>query len=290
MEAMTPQSDVDPSRDPADRLVRRPAVAGAFYPSSPGHLEAQVDAMLEEADAAALPGAPLALIEPHAGYMYSGAVAAAGYRQLPAASACERVFLVGPSHRAAFQGVAAWDGEAFVTPLGEVPVDRDAIAGLIDAESWIVRRNGVHEHEHALEVQLPFLQRRLARFRLIPLVMGRQDHETCTRLGQALAAVAGGPGNLIIASSDLSHYHPYHEAQALDRRALEWVAAFDPEGLLGGLQRGECEACGGGPMAAVLFAARALGGREVHVLSYKNSGDVTGDRSQVVGYPACAII
>jgi len=274
----------------SDRLLRRPAVAGAFYPDSPGRLEAEVDAMLEEAEPAGLPRTPLALIEPHAGYMYSGAVAAAGYRQLASEEERERVFMVGPSHRAAFQGVAAWDGDGFLTPLGEVPVDRDAIADLIHEDSWIVRRNGVHDGEHAIEVQLPFLQRRLGRFRLVPLVMGRQDQDTCERLGRALAAVAGAPGTLLVASSDLSHYHPYDVAVALDRRTLEWVAAFDPEGLLAGLRRGECEACGGGPMAAVLFAARALGGREVRVLSYRNSGDVTGDRSQVVGYPACAII
>jgi AmmeMemoRadiSam system protein B len=239
---------------------------------------------------ATAPHPPLALIEPHAGYMYSGAVAASGYCQLPPAGEWERIFVIGPSHRAAFPGVAAWDGDAFVTPLGEVPVDREAVADLTRADSIIVTRNGVHDGEHALEVQLPFLQRRLLRFRLVPLVMGRQDRATCERLGEALAqAVAQVPASLLIASSDLSHYHPYDVAVALDRRALEWMGAFDPEGLLDGLRRGQCEACGGGPIAAVLFAARALGGREVRVLSYRNSGDVTGDRSQVVGYPACAI-
>lgn len=281
-----------PDPEPArfDRTLRPPAVAGSFYSSSAARLEREVDAMLAEAEPARLPAPPLALIEPHAGYMFSGAVAAAGYRQLPLGGESERVFLLGPSHRAAFAGVAAWDGDAFLTPLGEVPVNREVIADLVAREPSIVRRNAFHDGEHALEVQLPFLQRRLGRFRLIPLVMGSQDRANCERVGAALAAEAAKePGSLLIASSDLSHYHPYDEAVALDRRALEWMAAFDPEALLAGMRTGECEACGGGPIAAVLFAARALGGREVHVLCYRNSGDVTGDRWRVVGYPACAI-
>ncbi len=273
----------------AGRTLRPPAVAGSFYSGSAVRLERDVDAMLAEAEPAHLTAPPIALIEPHAGYMYSGAVAAAGYRQLAAGAEFERVFVVGPSHHAAFLGVAAWDGDAFATPLGEVVVDRQAIAELCAGEPTIVRRNAVHDDEHSLEVQLPFLQRRLGRFRLVPLVMGKQDRMNCERLGAALAAAARSAKSLLIASSDLSHYHSYDQAVEMDQRALERVAAFDPEGLLDELRSGTCEACGGGPMAAVLFAARALGGSEVHVLCYRNSGDVTGDRWQVVGYPACAI-
>ena len=268
--------------------VRRPAVAGTFYPAESAHLAREVDAMIEAAEPVEVSGRLVGLVEPHAGYMFSGGVAAAGYRQL-APRMFERVILVGPSHRAAFPAVAVWDGTAFATPLGEVSLDHEAIAGLVEADSLIVRRNAVHDGEHSLEVQLPFLQRRLQDFRLVPLVMGRQDAATCERLGRALARVARPPGSLLIASSDLSHYHPYDEAVALDGWALARMADFDPEGLLAGLRQGACEACGGGPIAAVLFAARELGAREVEVLSYQNSGDVTGDRSQVVGYPACAI-
>jgi AmmeMemoRadiSam system protein B len=268
--------------------VRRPAVAGTFYPASAPQLARDVDAMIEAAAPVEVAGRVVGLVEPHAGYMYSGGIAAAGYRQL-APGMFERVVLVGPSHRAAFPGVAVWDGAAFATPLGEIPLDREAIAALVEADPLIVRRNAVHEGEHSLEVQLPFLQRRLLDFRLVPMVMGRQDPATCERLGRAIARVARAPGSLLIASSDLSHYHPYEEAVALDGWALGRVADFDPEGLLAGLRQGTCEACGGGPIAAVLIAARELGGREVQVLAYGNSGDVTGDRSQVVGYPACAI-
>ncbi len=275
--------------EPGPRTVRRPAVAGMFYPGERDRLEHDVDAMLGESGSAHLGGRVLALVEPHAGYPYSGAVAAAGYRELDP-DAIDRVFLVGPSHRAAFAGVALWDGEAFATPLGNVPVDRESVHALTRESPHIFVRNAVHEDEHALEVQLPFLQRRLESFRLVPMVMGRQDRATAFELGRALAQVAARtPRSLLVASSDLSHYHPYEEAVMLDRGALERISAFDPDGLLAGLTAGQFEACGGGPIAAVLTAARALGGRQVHVLAYRNSGDVTGDRLQVVGYPACAV-
>ncbi len=271
------------------RAVRRPAVAGMFYPGDRGRLERDVDALLGEVAAAGVGGRILALVEPHAGYPYSGGVAASGYRELDPAQV-EVVFLVGPSHHAAFAGVALWDGQAFATPLGEVPVDRELVHALTYESPHIFVRNAVHDEEHALEVQLPFLQRRLETFRLVPMVMGRQDAATARELGRALAHVAAAaPRSLLVASSDLSHYHPYDEAVELDRQVLACIAAFDPDGLLNGLGSGQFEACGGGPIAAVLYAARALGGRAAHVLAYQNSGDVTGDRMQVVGYPACAV-
>jgi hypothetical protein len=260
-----------------------------FYPGDRPRLEHEVDRMLGAAAPERVGGRILALVEPHAGYPYSGIVAAAGYRELDPAE-ITRVFLVGPSHHAAFAGVALWDGEAFRTPLGDVPIDRELVHALTRESGHVFVRNAVHEEEHALEVQLPFLQRQLSSFRLVPMVMGRQDMATARELGRALAQVAGtAPGSLLVASSDLSHYHAYDEAVALDREALKRIAAFDPDGLIAGLATGAFEACGGGPIAAVLFAARALGGRAVRVLAYQNSGDVTGDRMQVVGYPACAV-
>lgn len=272
-----------------EREVRQPAVAGMFYPASESRLAREVDSMLEEAPPVELPGRILALVEPHAGYMYSGAVAAAGYRQL-APGMVDTVFLVGPSHRAAFAGVAVWDGDAFLTPLGEVPVDRELVGRLTAHSPSIAVANWVHEGEHSLEVQLPFLQRRLGDFRLVPIVMGRQDPATVAELGQALAELGAlQAASLFIASSDLSHYHPYDEAVELDHRALEQMAELDPEGFIDGLRCGRYEACGGGPIGAVIRAARAMGGRQTSVLSYRNSGDVTGDRLQVVGYQACAI-
>jgi AmmeMemoRadiSam system protein B len=279
----------DESPAVSGRTVRQPAVAGMFYPAARERLEAAVDSMLDGAPEKTISGRIVALVEPHAGYAYSGEVAAAGYRLLDPA-AVEHVFLVGPSHRAAFRGVAAWDGDGFLTPLGEVPVDRDLVRELVSGWKSIAIENWVHEGEHSLEVQLPFLQRRVGGFGLVPLVMGRQDPRTIVELGEALAAVASAlPASLLVASSDLSHYHSYEEAVELDHQALDQLAELDAEGFMTGLRSGRFEACGGGPIASVIHAARALGAREANVLSYRNSGDVTGDRSQVVGYQACAI-
>ena len=237
-----------------------------------------------------LAGPPIALVVPHAGTMFSGAVAATGFRQLTAGEV-RRVFLIGPSHRLVFAGAALWAGAGFGTPLGEVPVDREAGSAMLAAGSEVIAvKNLAHDDEHALEVELPFLQQWLGGFTLVPLLMGRQDATTATRLAQVLAQVVRPQnGDLVIASSDLSHYHPYAEAVALDHLALARVAELDPEGFLAGLGERRFEACGGGPIAVALLAARWLGGRTAAILDYQNSGDVTGDREQVVGYAACAV-
>jgi AmmeMemoRadiSam system protein B len=270
--------------------VRAPAVAGTFYPSDPDRLRREMDELLAMAEPVPLAGSPIALVVPHAGTMFSGAVAAAGYRQLAAAEV-QRVFLIGPSHRLAFGGAAAWAGAAFATPLGEVPLDRAVLAELLTAGPEVIAvKNPAHDDEHALEVELPFLQRWLGRFTLVPLLMGKQDAATSARLAQVLARVVRPEaGDLVIASSDLSHYHSYAQAVALDRLALARLADLDPEGWLKGLAEGRFEACGGGPIGVALLCARWLGGREAVVLRYQNSGDVTGDFEQVVGYAACAV-
>jgi MEMO1 family protein len=276
-------------------VVRPPAVAGLFYPAAPARLAAEVDELFAAGESGGFPPLarpPIALVAPHAGYRYSGAVAARGLRELaPDEATRRRIFLLGPSHHAAFTGVAAWDGDAFRTPLGDVPVDREAVHELTEqAGDLVTVMNGVHVEEHAIEVLLPFLQRRLKAFTLVPMIMGRQDARTALRVGEALSQIARPEaGDVFVASSDLSHYHPYAEAVELDRLTLERIAAFDPEGLLAGLGRHNLEACGGGPMASVLAAARGRGGREAHVLAYRNSGDVTGDLERVVGYAACAV-
>jgi len=282
-------SNVGEARDSWDE-VRAPAVAGTFYPADPDRLRREMDELLQSADPIPLGGPPLALVVPHAGTMFSGAVAAAGYRQLPAGEV-RRVFLIGPSHRLTFAGAAAFAGAAFETPLGQVPLDHPALMELLAAGPEVVAvKNPAHDAEHALEVELPFLQQWLKRFTLVPLLMGRQDAATATRLAQVLARVVKpGAGDLVIASSDLSHYHPYGEALALDRLGLERVAALDPEGWLQGLAERQFEACGGGPIGVALLCARWLGGREATILCYQNSGDVTGDLAQVVGYAACAV-
>ena len=281
--------NVGEASDPRSE-IRAPAVAGTFYPADPERLKQETDELLHLAAPVPLAGPPIALVLPHAGTMFSGAVAAIGVRQLPS-DGVRRVFLIGPSHRFAFAGAAAWAGSAFETPLGAVPVDPTAIGALLAAGPEVIAiEPRAHEEEHALEVELPFLQRWLGRFTLVPLLMGKQDAASAARLAQALAdVVRPGEGDLLIASSDLSHYHPYAEAVRLDRLGLARVAALDPEGWLQGLEERRFEACGGGPIGVALLLARWLGGREVAVLDYRNSGDVTGDLTQVVGYAACAV-
>lgn len=265
------------------RHVRRAAVAGTFYPARPKQLSATVDVMLTAAaaDAARRPGAPAdlrpkALIVPHAGYIYSGQVAAAAYLRLkPLAERICRVVLVGPCHRVPIRGLAVPDADAFATPLGEVPLDRDGIAAALTHPA-VQRSEHAHLEEHALEVHLPFLQTLLPRFTLVPLVVGDAD-------GEAVAAVLerlwGGDETLIVISSDLSHYLPYEEAKALD--AVTCRAIEDGDGAAIGFD----QACGRIPIAGLLLAARRHRLR-VATLELCNSGDTAGDRRRVVGYGA----
>ncbi len=272
--------------------VRPPAVAGAFYPGDPAVLASELDEFLDAAPVAKLDGDIVALISPHAGYVYSGAVAANAYVLLRGRE-FDTVVVVAPSHKFGFRGASVYDGDGYETPLGVVDIDRELASAIRDASSSFVYEPRAHAAEHSLEVQVPFLQRTLGRFELVPIILGSQDEGTVRTLASAIAAAvrASGRGDrvLLVASSDLSHFHQYDEAVALDSVVIEHVDAFDPEGLLRALASGECEACGGGPMAAVMMAARDLGADRARVLKYANSGDVTGDRSGVVGYMSAVL-
>jgi MEMO1 family protein len=272
--------------------VRPPAVAGSFYPADPKELAATIDGFLSKA----APGSdsnPVALVAPHAGYVYSGAVAAHSYALLKGRT-YDRVIVVAPSHYEAFGYASVYDGSAYRTPLGEVPVDQTFAAKLAKA-SPSIKLSGVghtpspDKLEHALEVQLPFLQRVLGKFQLVPVVMGDQSYEACRALGLAIATLAQGSNTLIVASSDLSHYHRYEEAKRLDGGVLNAVGEYDYFDLSNNLERRVWEACGGGPIVAVMIAAERLGATEAKLLRYANSGDVTSDRNRVVGYGAVAL-
>jgi hypothetical protein len=275
-------------------MLRRPAVAGSWYPDDPAILGRQVDRSLAAVPAAVGPDdTVVGLLAPHAGIVYSGAVAAAAYAAVRG-RAFDLVVLVGPSHYVGFDGVAVWPGGAFETPLGRIPVPEEEVARLVAASPVIVPRTDAHAREHSLEMHLPFLQRALPGTPLVPLVMGEQTRETILALAEALAAVYRGRRVLVAASTDLSHFFDAATAARLDGRVARLVARLDDEGLLAELERypmserGRFVMCGGGPAVSVMRAARLLGSDGARVLAQAHSGEVSGDSSQVVGYLAAA--
>lgn len=276
-----------------EEKVRQPAVAGAFYPADPAELGRMVDEFVAQANVPAVKDL-VALVSPHAGYIYSGRVAAHSYALLKGRKV-ERVVVIAPSHYEMFDFAAVYDGAAYATPLGQIPVDRDFAARLAAMNPHIQLSDRGHSlsagrGEHALEAQLPFLQRMLGPFKLVPVIMGEQDYDLCRALGVALAKLITGPETLIVASSDLSHYHPYDEAVTIDHKTLKAVEEWDYLNMSRNFERRVWEACGGGPIVAAMIAAERLGANQAKVLKYANSGDVTGDRSRVVGYGAVALI
>jgi AmmeMemoRadiSam system protein B len=274
-------------------LVRPAAVAGSWYPGTRGALEREVDRLLAAATPPP-PGEITAVIAPHAGMMFSGGVAAHAYRAVEGADV-EVVALVGPSHFVGFDGVAVYERGAFETPLGTIEVDELAAIALTAASPVIKSHPPAHAREHSLEMQLPFLQRLLPRARIVPMVIGFQTRDTIVKLGDALARVFGGRRALLVASTDLSHYFSAERARKLDGLVTRFVGDFDTEGLLAEfesypeVERGRYVACGGGAAIAVMRAARAIGATDGRVLTYANSGDISGDYSAVVGYMAAAL-
>lgn len=266
--------------------VRPPAVAGLFYPADPKDLNQQIDNLLERVKNGSLNGHLVALVSPHAGYMYSGFTAAHGYKLLQGHE-FNSVIIVSPSHREYFNGISVYGGTAYRTPLGDISIDSDLRDAL--ADDLIVISDAGHRQEHAVEVQIPFLQKILNDFTIVPIVMGDQRREYCYYLGKKLAQIASGKNVLLIASTDLSHYYPYDVAITLDKIVIDEVQRLDYEQLMDDLETERAEACGGGPTVAVLFAARELGANTATILHTCNSGDVTGDRSGVVGYLSAAI-
>ena len=271
--------------------LRRAAVAGTWYPSNPARLTREVSSHL---DAAApvddvQPEAELvALIAPHAGLKYSGPVAACGYRLLQSRP-FDSIVLVGPSHYVAFEGVSIWPNGAFETPFGEMPIDRDLADAIARSCALAGEMPSAHVREHSLEMQLPFLGVCAPAAAIVPIVMGHQTRDTAIALGDAIASALRGRRALLVASSDLSHFYDAATAVAMDQQVVDRVEDLDPEGLMTLLERRPEHACGGGPIVSVLHAARALGGRTARVLRYADSGDVSGDKSSVVGYLAGAV-
>lgn len=254
--------------------TRPPAVAGAFYPGDPATLSRTVDQLLAEAEPVS--GLqPKALIVPHAGYVYSGSTAATAYAALaPWAKTIRRVILLGPTHRVAVDGIALPEADVFSTPLGQIRLDAQAIAAIADLPQ-IVFSDHVHAFEHSLEVHLPFLQRVLEHFTLVPLAVG---HATPEAVAEVLDRLWDGPETLIVVSSDLSHFLPYNTAQQVDSKTCRHILQLDihihPE-----------QACGAYPINGLLLAASQRGLTPT-LLGLCNSGDTAGDKSRVVGYAA----
>lgn len=259
----------------ADR-VRPPAVAGTFYPGSATALRSVVEGLLSEAPAPSGP-APKAVIAPHAGYVYSGPIAASAFRAVaPAAGTITRVVLLGPAHFVPIRGLGLADSNRFATPLGEVRVEPEG-SGAALRMPQVRLQPDAHVREHSLEVELPFLQVLLGEFDLVPLVVGEASAE---EVAEVLERLWGGPETLIVISSDLSHYLTWDEARQVDRETADEILALggplDPH-----------RACGARPVSGLLLAARRRG-MTAELLDLRNSGDTAGDRSQVVGYGAFA--
>jgi MEMO1 family protein len=276
--------------------IRPAAVAGSWYPGTAGALARDVDDYVAAVDALALPNGRLdAVIAPHAGLMFSGPVGAYAYKAAAAGGPYDAVILAGPSHFVGFDGVALYPAGAFETPLGLAAIDDRIGRALMDASPIVHAMPAAHRREHSLEMQLPFVRRLLPDVKIVPLLMGYQTAPTIHALAGALADVARDRRVLLVASTDLSHYFDAATADSLDARVRDAVSAFDPARLLQVFEgypereRGRFVACGGGPMIAVMLAARAGGARHGRVLSYMHSGQISGDNSGVVGYLAAAI-
>ena len=274
--------------------VRQAAVAGGFYPADPKTLAAMIDDMLAHASPPPINDPILAVVAPHAGYQFSGPVAAYTYAALKGRK-FSRVVVIAPSHYEAFDFTSVYEGDAYATPLGVVPVDKAFAKQLVEMSPTIKFSSRGHTPtregaEHALEVELPWLQRVLGDFQLVPIVMGDQSYESSRALGVSLAKLIQGSDTLIVASSDLSHYHPYDEAVKIDHKTLNALREWDYFSMSRNFEARIWEACGGAPIVAAMIAAERMGANQALVLKYANSGDTTGDHSRVVGYSAAVFL
>jgi MEMO1 family protein len=275
--------------------TRLPAVAGSFYPDNDGELRTQIqECFLHKLGPGTIPSVPstvddalVGLIVPHAGYMFSGPVAAHSYYHLAKAGPRRSIVILGPNHSGYGSGVSAYDSGEWSTPLGEVPVDDKLGAKIVKSSKLIDVEERAHASEHSIEVQLPFLQFIFPRqFAFVPVCMMLQDLETSREVGEAVATAALESGSIILASSDWTHYEPQAKAVVKDGEALKAVTSMDPVGFQRIIEERNVSACGYGPVTALIHAARIMGAKHAKLLSYHTSGDVTGDNSAVVGYAA----
>ena len=286
--AVEEPSEQKPATRAAEGVVTMNAVSLQFvdYRNDPAELAGRVDRMIAEAPPPPREGDPVGLVVPHAGYIYSGPIAAHGYRAIEGKD-YDTVVVIGPSHRAPFRGISILDASSFESPLGSIPCDRPLIESLLAADDGISYLPEAHSQEHSLEVQIPFLQRSLPSFKLVMAVIGGDDPAAEEAFARLLAGVKGKK-ILLVASSDFSHYYPYGLANTMDRLALDSVLAMDGEELKKKIRAQKCELCGIRPVLTVMNIARRMGVGEGILLRQGHSGDTAGPRDRVVGYAAVA--
>lgn len=268
--------------------IREEAVAGMFYPAEEDELRRQINLLLEANIPRKHYKNVVGIISPHAGYVYSGRSAANAYNVLKNDAQFETAIIISPSHREYFQGISIYNGDAYKTPLGVTPINKTLAEKIIDNGNHIYFGNEGHGAEHALEVQLPFLQMIQDNFSIVPIVIGDQSIKYVNDLAHSLSKSIG-ENIVVIVSSDLSHFHEEDKADQLDSIVEEHINNYDYEKLLGDLEAKKCEACGGGGIVALMKAANLQAESKAEVISYTNSSDVSGDTSSVVGYLSAVI-
>jgi len=268
--------------------IRDSIVAGSFYPDDPYVLKLQLEDFFLHATYYNLKNI-LALVCPHAGYIYSGQVAAYSYKQIENKK-YDCILIISPSHAEYFDFISIYDGDAYSTPLGIVKVDKERSEQLVEYNKKLIKfsEHG-HLNEHSIEVQLPFLQYIYGEFSFIPVVIGAQNSLNIETLGNAIGDTFKNQNILIVASTDLSHYHPYSEAVLLDRQVGKLVEKFDIESLKEEFLKNNIEMCGGGPVISAMIAAKKMGANKAVILKYQNSGDTSGEKRSVVGYLSAAM-
>lgn len=276
-------------KESVQRKIMRPQVAGSFYPDDPEALRSMIRGFYEKTPDLVLGSGLMGVICPHAGYIYSGPVASYVFKNLPQ-NRFERIVIIFPSHHSRFRGVLALDIDAYMTPLGPVNVDRQAVRALIKENPVIFYSEQYYNREHSMEVMLPFLQVSLGKgFEIVPLMMGDQSPRMARRLAEILNERFKGAKTLFLASTDLSHYRSYEKANLMDSRTLTYIVNLDEQGLVSALRSGESELCGYGPVLCLMRLAELRGGGKVRVLKHANSGDTQGKKDSVVGYAAVAV-
>ena len=266
--------------------IRKPRIAGTWYPGDPAQLRSDIEGYLADAREGKIDEKVVGIVAPHAGYVYSGQVAACAYRAVQNTE-FDAVIVIGPSHRAYFKGASIYDGEGYETPLGVMPVDTPLAEEIASCSNGVVSLvSDDSSPENSIEIQIPFLQTVFGNIPFVPMLMGTQDVNTCRKLADAIIKAVGDKRMLVVASSDFSHYHGYAEAVGMDLAALGHIETMNIEGFLRGLEKGRYEACGAGAVIVTIMIARAVGADRGRMLKYMNSGDVTGDKNGVVGYAA----